>query len=129
LDSSSLTLLQQVQQLLLRFGIKGALVDEMRSLRIARNSRVLFERWVGFHPASEKTAKLRNLNAAVAAYNDRLTDAFDSLTPLGEEEVFDLNEPRTHHFVAGGILVHNCSEYMFLDDSACNLASLNLMKL
>jgi len=24
--------------------------------------------------------------------------------------------------------VHNCSEYMFLDDSACNLASLNLMK-
>ena len=42
--------------------------------------------------------------------------------------VYDLTEPTTHHFVANGIVVHNCSEYMFLDDTACNLASLNLMK-
>ncbi len=43
--------------------------------------------------------------------------------------VFDLTEEATQHFVANGLLVHNCSEYMFLDDSACNLASINLMKL
>jgi ribonucleoside-diphosphate reductase alpha chain len=30
--------------------------------------------------------------------------------------------------VAGGLVVHNCSEYMFLDDTACNLASINLVK-
>ena len=30
--------------------------------------------------------------------------------------------------MANGLVVHNCSEYMFLDDSACNLASINLMK-
>src|SRR5207247_9604030 len=47
---------------------------------------------------------------------------------LGEESVYDLTEPVTHHFVANGIVVHNCSEYMFLDDTACNLASLNLIK-
>src|SRR2546426_301255 len=57
------------------------------------------------------------------------TGACARLTHLGDEEVFALNEPRTHHFVAGGILVHNCSEYMFLDDTACTLASLNLIKL
>jgi ribonucleoside-diphosphate reductase alpha chain len=153
LDSTSLTLLRQVQQLLLQFGIKGKIyenrrggrttaelpdgkggvatydVQEMHALRISRNSRLLFERWIGFLPKSGKAQKLRDLNAAVAAYNDSLTDAFESLTPFGEEDVFDLTEPRTHHFVAGGLLVHNCSEYMFLDDSACNLASLNLLKL
>jgi ribonucleoside-diphosphate reductase alpha chain len=152
LDSSSLDLLRQVQQLLLGFGIKAKLyenrrggaqtsrlpdghggqrdypVSEMHALRISRNSRVLFERWIGFHPRSEKALRLREMNATVGAYHDPLTDAFDGLEPLGEEEVFDLCEPRTHHFVAGGLLVHNCSEFMFLDDSACNLASLNLMR-
>ena len=29
--------------------------------------------------------------------------------------------------MANGLVVHNCSEYMFLDDTACNLASLNLL--
>ncbi len=153
LDSTSLTLLRQVQQILLNFGIRGKIyenrrggattaempggkggtktydVQEVRSLRISRNSRVLFERWIGFHTASDKAAKLRELNASVAAYLDAPSDGFESLTPLGEQEVFDLMEPRDHHFVAGGLLVHNCSEYMFLDDSACNLASLNLREL
>ena len=134
LDSASLTLLRQTQLLLLQFGIKAKLhesrtVGQTHSLRMSRNSRLLFERWIGFHPESDKAKRLRELDGAVAAYNDPLTDAFESLERLGEEEVFDLTEPRTHHFVAGGLLVHNCSEYMFIDDSACNLASLNLMKL
>ena len=47
---------------------------------------------------------------------------------MGEENVYDLTEEDTSHFVANGIVVHNCSEYMFLDDTACNLASINLMK-
>ncbi|MDD5252271.1 MAG: intein-containing adenosylcobalamin-dependent ribonucleoside-diphosphate reductase, partial [Patescibacteria group bacterium] len=57
-----------------------------------------------------------------------MTDKFVSLELLGDEPVYDLTEPDTSHFVAGGLVVHNCSEYMFLDDSSCNLASLNLMK-
>ena len=57
-----------------------------------------------------------------------LTDSFASIDELGVEPVFDLTEAATQHFVANGLLVHNCSEYMFLDDSACNLASINLMK-
>ena len=44
-------------------------------------------------------------------------------------DVYDLEVPGTHNFaLASGVFVHNCSEYMFLDDSACNLASINLMK-
>ena len=41
--------------------------------------------------------------------------------------MFDLTEPVTQSFIANGITVHNCSEYMFLDDTACNLASLNVL--
>ena len=48
--------------------------------------------------------------------------------------VFDLEVEGIHRFAVSsddalhGLVVSNCSEYMFLDDSACNLASINLMK-
>jgi ribonucleoside-diphosphate reductase alpha chain len=152
LDSTSLELLQQVQLLLLSFGIKAKLyterrsgasesmlpdsrgelrsypVKEMHSLRISRSSRFVFEREIGFDPSSPKADALAQMNLAFGAYRDTLTDSIIAIEPLGEEPVYDLTEPITHHFVANGLVVHNCSEYMFLNDSACNLASINLMK-
>ena len=151
LDSSSLELLRQVQLLLLGFGIKGKIYERrldrgtydmpdgrggmktyasatMHSLRITRTSRVLFEREIGFDWESPKAAHLAALNAKMAAYRDELTDTVKVIEPLGDEDVYDLTEPDTHHFIANGVTIHNCSEYMHLDDSACNLASLNLMR-
>ncbi len=152
LDSTSLELLEQVQLLLLGFGIKakiyenrraGALlsllpdgkggvkeypVEQVHSLRISRSSRITFQREIGFMPQSPKAEQLEVLNRQVSVYQDQMIDPVESLVYLGEEDVFDLTEPRTSHFVANGLVVHNCSEYMFLDDTACNLASLNLMK-
>ena len=55
------------------------------------------------------------------------TDRLASLKPAGFAPVYDLTEPDTAHFVANGIVVHNCSEYLFLDDTACNLSSINLV--
>lgn len=44
-------------------------------------------------------------------------------------DVYDFEVPETHNFALSvGVFVHNCSEYVFLDDTACNLASINLMK-
>jgi ribonucleoside-diphosphate reductase alpha chain len=146
LDSVALPLLEQVQTMLLSFGIKSKLYQNrlpggmqdlpggtyqrktMHSLRISRSSRVRFEREIGFMPESPKAAKLAAVNARVTTYADRFDDEFASLEYLGEEPVYDLTEPRTSHFVANGLVVHNCSEYMFLDNTACNLASLNLIK-
>ncbi len=153
LDSTSLVLLQQTQELLLSFGIKSKLyrnrravgqtvallpdgkggsreysVAQMHSLRISRSSRFVFEREIGFVPGSPKCDLLARLNREVTTYADRLQDRVESLEYLGVEPVYDLTEPVTSHFVANGIVVHNCSEYMFLDDTACNLASLNLLK-
>src|SRR5215472_14903650 len=152
LDSSSEALLRQVQILLLSFGIKAKLYRErqgtkleaflpdgrgssklyalkqMYSLRVSRSSRFIFEREIGFDSASPKAEQLAAMNREFGVYRDSLTDAVESLEAEGEEPVFDLTEPVTSHFSANGLVVHNCSEYMFLDDSACNLASLNLLK-
>ncbi len=151
LDSTSVELLKGAQIILLGFGIKSKIyrnrragkltsllpdgkggmkeysVKEMNSLRISRSSRVLFEGLIGFMPQSHKNAQLAELNLGVSAYADKPFDAVKSLEYLGEEKVYDLTEPFTHSFIANGISVHNCSEYVFLDDTACNLASINLM--
>ena len=153
LDSTSAELLAQVQLLLLNFGIKAKIyrdrrlagqltaslpdghggrkdypVQQMHSLRISRSSRVVFEREIGFVVGSDKCHKLAELNRTVTTYADRLDDPVASLDSVGEADVYDLTEPATSHFVANGLVVHNCSEYMFLDDTACNLASFNLLK-
>ena len=151
LDSTSLYLLEQIQLMLLGFGIKTKIygdrralrtadlpdgaggvksypVQQMHSLRISRASRVAFEHEIGFLPESAKFQQLAELNKRVGTYGEPMADYVASLSACGEEDVYDLTEPGTHHFVANGVVVHNCSEYMFLDDTACNLASINLMK-
>ncbi|HTP27415.1 MAG TPA: LAGLIDADG family homing endonuclease, partial [Anaeromyxobacteraceae bacterium] len=151
LESTSLELLKQTQQLLLAFGIKGKLhrnrrvsqssvvlsdgkgsrteypIRQIHSLHISRSSRLVFEKEIGFFPSSPKAAQLAELNREVVAHADRLEDGVESIDLVGDRPVYDLTERDTSHFVANGIVVHNCSEYMFLDDTACNLASLNLM--
>ncbi|MCX6770562.1 MAG: hypothetical protein NTX79_00755 [Candidatus Micrarchaeota archaeon] len=72
--------------------------------------------------------QLKNDDILVLSPPTNLEDRLESLEALGEQPVYDLTEKDTGHFVANGLVVHNCSEYMFLDDTACNLASLNLMK-
>ena len=151
LDSCALTLLKQVQHLLLSFGVKSKLYTDrrveligncpdgkgglaayqavqMHSLRVSRSSRLTFEREIGFHPTSHKARTLTDLNASIGCYSDRFLDEFHSLEAVGEAEVFDLTESETQHFIANGLRVHNCSEYVFIDDTACNLASMNLVK-
>jgi len=153
LDSSSLSMLRETQTILLGFGIKSKLyqnrragkntamlpdgkggmkeyaVREMHSLRISRSNRILFEELIGFMPESYKNQQLKIVNQTVSYYLDLPFDTVESLEYIGQEEVYDLTEPLTSTFVANGITVHNCSEYMFLDDTACNLASINLVKL
>ena len=119
--------LGDVQTILLGFGVKAAIVGEV--LRVSPESLVAFGRHIGVL-SGDKLEQLACTIADVTAAptnNAGHWDAFATLTHLGVQQVFDLTEPVTHSFVANGITVHNCSEYMFLDDTACNLASLNVL--
>ncbi len=114
-------LLEDVQTLLLGFGIQSARwqEDQAHVLRLAPHSMAAFERWFG----SDLSAEPRPQTAEPPANWDTVA----SLNSDGVERVYDLTEPQTHSFIANGLCVHNCSEYMFLDDTACNLASLNVL--
>jgi ribonucleoside-diphosphate reductase alpha chain len=179
LTSESLGLLQDIQLILLGFGIqasilnygeggafaqggeasrRGGLPDRqvtyapsspgMRAAQEAGDADAVIRRHglridagslrsFGKHIALLPGQKLESLATAisfaietVAHCNGRASGNFDhfrALRPLGKQQVFDLTEPLTSSFVANGITVHNCSEYMFLDDTACNLASLNVL--
>jgi len=121
--------LQQTQIHLLSFGIRSDIPRGENVLCIRGGSRHLFEQEIGFAADSPQAVSLQQMNRLDAEWSpEPLEDTVDEFVFVGEEDVFDLTEPATHHFIANGFVVHNCSEYMFLDDTACNLASLNLMK-
>jgi ribonucleotide reductase alpha subunit len=57
------------------------------------------------------------------------TEAVTSIVPLGDHPVYDITvEADEHTYWTGGLLVSNCSEFLHHNDTACNLASLNLLK-
>ena len=141
LPGASARVAQEIQLLLLNFGIRSTLgrgelshvgvpgnLSVRSPLSIQGSSCLRFQEEIGFELTSSEASELSDLCARVAKLPDELTDEIESIVEDGEEEVFDLTEPVTSHFVANGIVVHNCSEFAFLDDTACNLASINLMK-
>ena len=154
LGSTSPGLLQGVQRLLTTFGItsrvyktkdaakRGAFSYTNKAgetvtygnstsydLRITSGSIVTFAEHIGFG-LSRKAALLRELmiEAPRGPYAARRTAHILERTNDGIELTYNLSEPRNHSYIVDGVVVRNCSEYMHLDNSACNLASLNLMK-
>ena len=119
-------LLSDVQLVLLGFGVQSTVAGNV--LRVDPASLRAFGKHVGLLPGRKLAHLADAVSVAVArTESDGNYDRFASLAPLGKQQVFDLTEPNTHSFVAAGLTVHNCSEYMFLDDTACNLASLNVL--
>ena len=119
-------LLADVQMVLLGFGVQSAIVDH--ALRVDPGSLRAFGKHVGLLPGRKLEQLAEAISVAIARPESAGNhDRFLSLAPIGKQQVFDLTEPNTHSFVAAGVTVHNCSEYMFLDDTACNLASLNVL--
>ena len=138
-----LGMLEDVQLLLLGFGVQSSLVAgcgfpggllhvdpdfKRHALRIEPHSLRASSMHIGLldGPKVQLLADMATMSPVCdpeAGHFDRVA----ALRPLGIQQVFDLTEPVTHSFIANGLTVHNCSEYMFLDDTACNLASLNVL--
>lgn len=119
----------------MKSGSSKTSIDEVsprHGLRVDPGSLRFFGKNLGLLPGTKLASLAQAISfsierASTGVPDDAHYDRVATLTPLGKQQVFDLTEPVTHSFIANGITVHNCSEYMFLDDTACNLASLNVL--
>ncbi|MEK7425402.1 MAG: LAGLIDADG family homing endonuclease [Actinomycetota bacterium] len=152
LGSASKQLLQGAQRLLATLGVTSSIyatkgesreafsyttVDgqdrrysagPMFDLRISAGGIRRFADVIGFSVRA-KADKLATVLSQHRQYaKDQTTAQLVSRTDDGVELTYNLSEPRNHSYVANGVVVRNCSEYMHLDNSACNLASINLLK-
>ena len=157
LRGDSLGLLEDVQLILLGFGVQSSVftgnsqlttnnslsgtrgglpssAESRHGLRLDSGSLRNFAKHIALLPGKKLEQLATAVSYAIApqspfagSQSSGNWDRILSFTALGSQQVFDLTEPMTSSFIANGITVHNCSEYMFLDDTACNLASLNVM--
>jgi ribonucleoside-diphosphate reductase alpha chain len=97
-------------------------------LRISSESIIRFAEHIGFS-LSRKAALLRGIvvDSPKGPYTSRTTAHLLERSNDGVELTYNLTEPRNHSYVVNGVVVRNCSEYVHLDNSACNLASMNLL--
>jgi ribonucleoside-diphosphate reductase alpha chain len=152
LGSASRMLLVDVQRLLTTFGISSTIYrgrgpgkssfayvrkdgsaasypsSPMFDLRISAASIPRFAARIGFSLSGKSAALTALIGERVRDFYStdttaRLTERVDD----GYELTYNLSEPRNHSYIVNGLVVRNCSEYMHIDNSACNLASLNLL--
>jgi ribonucleoside-diphosphate reductase alpha chain len=154
LGSASAELLRGVQRLLTTFGVSSRIYKTRTAsdegafrytnkagvtkhdgqkaffdLRITSGSIATFAERIGFS-LSRKAALLREIafEGEKGFYDVRRSTRLAERTDDGVELTYNLSEPRNHSYVVDGIVVRNCSEYMHIDNSACNLASINLLE-
>ncbi len=97
-------------------------------LRITGQSVETFAAHVGFELERKHLLLVELFEARERAdYRTATTARLASRTDEGDALTYDITEGRNHSFIVNGLVVSNCSEYVHLDDSACNLASLNLL--
>lgn len=120
LSSSSLPLLKSTKECLKLFGVSCSICfNELRtrpgrsqgSITIKGNTNITnFAKRINFSMCPEKQEKLKKATEHISI-RDRIveTTIIESIDFIGEEEVFDLSVPEAHHFIANGIVVHNCN--------------------
>jgi ribonucleoside-diphosphate reductase alpha chain len=96
-------------------------------LRITADAIKQFHRLIGFSLPGKQSRLVNLVENAKFRKADR-TVRMVSRDSKGFEITYNLTEPRNHSYIVGGTVVANCSEYVHLDNSSCNLASINLLK-
>lgn len=144
LGQSDYELLQTVQRMLARFGLRAkirasrpermtVLPDGQggkRSYACKASYRLIlsgqqaqrFMDLVGFSDV-DKSDKFYRLSAGMirGCYDKRQYAIFERLVPIGEHPVFDVTVPGPEAFDANGLYVHNCAEQTLENNELCTL--------
>lgn len=135
LRSNNIELLRDVQMLLLRFGIHSRILWDKRqksvrikernilskpsgTLMIRRSEAVLkFWRHIGFVSQKKRVRMdqaMRYAKAHVHRTHQSRTERIVEISKLPAQDVFDIEVPEHHRFVANGIVVHNTAKSQLL---------------
>jgi Intein/homing endonuclease len=119
--STNLELLRDIQIMLLRFSVQSSILFDGKlngsSLIIKNDADVLkFYKKIGF-ASKKKTEKLKELVKSLESADQNEEKTFERVTEvrtLGKEDVYDIEVPKSHRFIANGIISHNTSKSSLL---------------
>ena len=99
---------------------------ESFDLNITSEDIATFNKFIGFIQKYKATNLATIINILEGKTKNRHDPKVVTIEYIGEEEVFDFTEPKTHWGFVNGLKVHNCGEQVLGAYSSCNLSSIAL---
>lgn len=115
LKAKNIELLRDVQMLLLRFAIHSRITAN--ALQIRRGKDILkYAKHIGFvsKKKKEKLMQLCREAKSFGRFNSQRSEKIVKITQHPPEDVFDIEVPKGHRFIANGIISHNTAKSQML---------------